>query len=106
MKEKHLTHIEDLLKMLEAKAPSDLCGSAAQAGYAYAITQIIHNANEYRGKWIHAINFQYGGGGKWRPTTSTTICSACHSEAYWSKEWGTHLFKYCPFCGAWMNKEE
>ena len=92
--------------MLEALAPSDMCGEDVQVGYDYAIDVIRNQAQEHLGLWVRANVLHTTSDGKWMPSTNTTICSACNSEAYWDKEWGTHLFKFCPFCGARMNKGE
>ena len=106
MAEKRLAHIEDIIAMLQEEMPTPTCGRDVQGGYAYAIGMVRAYAREHRGNWVRANMLRTTNDGKWKPSTNTTICSACHSEAYWSKEWGTHLFKFCPFCGARMNKEE
>lgn len=105
-KEKRLTYIEDVLDMLKSLAPSDMCGEDVQAGYDYAIDILENQAKEHLGCWVRANVLHDNEDGIFVPSTNSRFCSACQSEAYWDHEWGTHLFKFCPFCGARMNKGE
>lgn len=105
MKEKILTNVEELLDMMAGEMPTDLCGCEVQQGYTYAMAVIKKKAPEYRGEWVRANVLHDNEDGIFVPSTNSRFCSACQSEAYWDHEWGTHLFKHCPFCGARMNKE-
>lgn len=104
MKERRLTDIDELLDMLAEEMPSGMCGGDVQSGYAYAMSRVRIKAKEHRGEWVRANVIHDNEGGRWVPSTNTRFCTACNSEAYWDQEWGTHLFRHCPFCGARMNK--
>ena len=32
-----------------------------------------------------------------------TICSSCGEAAYWDTDYGQQQFRYCPYCGAYME---